>query len=69
MLTGPRRVKADLLTEARDSLVDATAAYLGDRLHRAKDAVQPGRRIATLDKEAGSTIAIAFMSPGQLEYE
>ncbi|HZN13431.1 MAG TPA: hypothetical protein VFB78_04120 [Acidimicrobiales bacterium] len=42
--------------------LDATAAYLGDRLHPAKDAVQKGRRIATLDKNAGSTVAHAFMS-------
>jgi hypothetical protein len=44
--------------------LDETAAYLGQRLHAAKDAVQPGRRIATLDREAGSAIPIAFMSPG-----
>lgn len=42
--------------------LDATAAFFGDRLHPAKDAVQPGRRIATLDKSAGSTVAHAFMS-------
>lgn len=42
--------------------LDATAAYLGDRLHPAKDAVQPGRRIATLDRNAGSSVPIAFMS-------
>lgn len=42
--------------------LDATAALLGDLLHPAKDAVQPGRRIATLDRSAGSTTAIAFMS-------
>jgi catechol 2,3-dioxygenase-like lactoylglutathione lyase family enzyme len=42
--------------------LDATAAWLGPRLHPAKDAVQPGRRIATLDRAAGSTVAIAFMS-------
>ena len=42
--------------------LDATAAYLGERLHPAKEAVQPGRRIATLDKSAGSTVAMAFMS-------
>ncbi|MBA3653805.1 MAG: glyoxalase [Actinobacteria bacterium] len=41
----------------------ATAAFLGDRLHAAKDAVQKGRQIATLDKQAGSTVAHAFMSP------
>lgn len=43
--------------------LDETAAYLGERLRPAKDAVQPGRRIATLDKSAGSTVAIAFMTP------
>jgi hypothetical protein len=48
--------------------LDATAALLGSRLHPAKDAVQPGRRIATLGKEAGSSTGIAFMSPGAVEY-
>lgn len=43
--------------------LDATAAFLGDRLRPPKDAVQPGRRIATLDRSAGSTVPIAFMSP------
>lgn len=42
--------------------LDATAAFLGPRLHPPKDAVQEGRRIATLDKSAGSTVPIAFMS-------
>ena len=42
--------------------LDATAAYLGDRLRPSKAAVQEGRRIATLDKSAGSSVAIAFMS-------
>ena len=45
--------------------LDATAALLGDRLRPAKPAVQAGRRIATLDKAAGSTIAVAFMSPAK----
>jgi hypothetical protein len=45
--------------------LDATASYIGDRLHPAKDAVQEGRRIATLDKAAGSTVAMAFMSKGR----
>ena len=45
--------------------LDATAAHLGERLRPAKDAVQPGRRIATLDKAAGSAVAMAFMSPGR----
>jgi hypothetical protein len=44
--------------------LDATAALLGARLGRAKDAVQPGRRIATLRREAGAGIPLAFMSPG-----
>jgi hypothetical protein len=48
--------------------LDATAAYLGERLHPTKDAVQPGRRIATLDRAAGSTMAMAFMSPGPVDY-
>lgn len=43
--------------------LEQTASYLGDRLRPAKDAVQPGRRIATLDKSAGSTVAVAVMSP------
>jgi hypothetical protein len=42
--------------------LDETAAFLGDRLHPPKEAVQEGRRIATLDKGAGSSVAIAFMS-------
>jgi hypothetical protein len=43
--------------------LDLTAKTIGEALHTPKDAVQPGRRIATLDKSAGSTIAIAVMSP------
>lgn len=42
--------------------LDATVAHLGDRVRPPKDAVQPGRRIATLDRSAGSTVPIAFMS-------
>jgi hypothetical protein len=42
--------------------LDATASFLGPRLHPPKEAVQEGRRIATLDKSAGSTVPIAFMS-------
>ena len=44
--------------------LDATSALLGDRLGRVKRAVQPGRRIATLRREAGAGIPLAFMSPG-----
>ena len=43
--------------------LDATVAFLGDRVRPPKDAVQPGRRIATLDRSAGSTVPLAFMSP------
>ena len=43
--------------------LDETAAFLGDRVGRVKDAVQPGRRITTLrGKELGISPAIAFMS-------
>jgi hypothetical protein len=43
--------------------LDALAARLGDRLRPIKDAVQPGRRIATLDRVAGLRTNVAFMSP------
>lgn len=43
--------------------LDATAALLGDDLGRRKDAVQPGRRIATLRHEnLGLSVPTAFMS-------
>ena len=43
--------------------LDATADHLGERLGDPRDAVQPGRRIATLRREAGIGPAVAFMSP------
>jgi hypothetical protein len=43
--------------------LDATAAFYGSRLRPSKPAVQPGRGIATLDRAAGSSVAMAFMSP------
>jgi len=43
--------------------LDETGGYLGERLGPVKDAVQPGRRIATLRREAGAGIPLAFMSP------
>jgi hypothetical protein len=44
--------------------LEATAELLGDALGAAKDAVQPGRRIATLrHRELGLSVAIALMSP------
>ena len=45
--------------------LDRTARSLGDLLGTPRDAVQPGRRIATLRGEAGLGPAIAFMSPGR----
>jgi hypothetical protein len=42
----------------------ALAARLGPLLGEARDAVQPGRRIATVRREAGLTTAVAFMDPG-----
>jgi hypothetical protein len=44
--------------------LDATAAFLGDHLGPAKDAVQPGRRIATLrHRDLGMSVATALMTP------
>ncbi len=57
---GPARFYGLAFTVA--DLAD-TAAFLGERLRPAKDAVQPGRRIATLDRAVGSSVPIAFMSP------
>jgi hypothetical protein len=57
---GPARFFGLALTVAD---LDATAAALGPNLGDVKDAVQPGRRIATLRRSAGCTTAIAFMSP------
>ena len=42
--------------------LDVTAAVLGSRLRDVKSAVQPGRFIATLDRAAGSTVDMAFMT-------
>ena len=41
----------------------ALAKHLGDRLGQIKPAVQPGRRIATLSRDAGLGTAVAFMDP------
>ena len=43
--------------------LDATVAYLGDRAGEARDAVQPGRRIATLRRSAGLSVPVALMTP------
>jgi hypothetical protein len=44
--------------------LDETARTLGALVGRPREAVQPGRRIATLRGEAALGPAIAFMSPG-----
>lgn len=43
--------------------IDATAAGLGELCGEPRDAVQPGRRIATARKEAGLGLPVAFMTP------
>ena len=43
--------------------LEACAALLGDRLGRIKDAVQPGRRIATVRREAGASVPLALITP------
>ena len=52
------------LTIVVDDL-DVAAGRLGDRLGPVRDAVQPGRRIATLRAEAGVGAQMALMSPRQ----
>jgi hypothetical protein len=47
----------------KTSDIDLTARRLGDRLGSPRDAVQPGRTIATLRREAGSSVPLAFMTP------
>jgi hypothetical protein len=56
---GPARFWGLAFTSAD---LDATAALLGARLRPPKTAVQAGRRIATLDRAAGSSLAVAVMS-------
>ena len=43
--------------------IDATAAYLGDRVGEVRPAVQPGRRIATLRRDAGLSLPVALITP------
>jgi hypothetical protein len=43
--------------------LDALAERLGDRVSPPRAAVQPGRRIATLRRGAGSSARVAFMTP------
>jgi hypothetical protein len=44
--------------------LERVAELLGERLGAPRDAVQPGRRIAPLRREAGLGPAVAFMTPG-----
>jgi catechol 2,3-dioxygenase-like lactoylglutathione lyase family enzyme len=43
--------------------IDATATSLGDLCSDPRDAVQPGRRIATVRKDANLGLPVAFMTP------
>ncbi len=43
--------------------LEATAAALGDRCGEPRDAIQPGRRIATIRKEADLGLPVALMTP------
>ena len=44
--------------------LERTVAYLGEeRVSEVRDAVQPGRRIATLRRAAGISVPVALMSP------
>jgi catechol 2,3-dioxygenase-like lactoylglutathione lyase family enzyme len=43
--------------------LDATTASLGGLCREPRDAVQPGRRIATVRKDAGLGLPVAFMTP------
>jgi hypothetical protein len=45
--------------------METVADALGELLGSPRDAVQPGRRIATVRREAGLGPAIAFMTPGR----
>jgi catechol 2,3-dioxygenase-like lactoylglutathione lyase family enzyme len=48
----------------RVSSLEKAQAALGERLGEPRPAVQPGRRIATLRREAGLSFGCAFMTPG-----
>jgi hypothetical protein len=45
--------------------IDATAAYLVGRLSEPRNAVQQGRRIATLRSGGEVSVPLAFMSPAE----
>jgi hypothetical protein len=43
--------------------LERTVAYLGEHASDIRDAVQPGRRIATLRRSAGLSVPVALMTP------
>jgi len=43
--------------------LDATVASLGDRVSEIREAIQPGRHIATLRRSAGLAVPIALITP------
>ncbi len=43
--------------------LERTVARLGDDVSEIRDAIQPGRRIATLRRSAGLSVPVALMSP------
>lgn len=43
--------------------LDATVADLDDQVSEVRDAVQPGRRIATLRRSAGLSVPVALITP------
>ncbi|HUF32155.1 MAG TPA: VOC family protein [Acidimicrobiales bacterium] len=58
---GPARIWGLAFTCAD---LDATTASLGDLVGTPRDAVQPGRRIATIRRSADLTVPVALMSTG-----
>jgi len=59
---GPDRMRLWGMTLVASD-IDALGRRLGPLLGEIRDAVQPGRRIATLQREAGVNTRVAFMSP------
>jgi hypothetical protein len=47
--------------------LEATVASLGDRVSEVRDAVQPGRRIATVRRSAGLSLPLALITPAVRE--
>jgi catechol 2,3-dioxygenase-like lactoylglutathione lyase family enzyme len=72
-VVGPEVIDADPAKASRPSSffgialispdLEQTCAFLGDRMKPSVDAVQHGRKIATVSSKAGAKIPIAVMSP------